>query len=60
MKKLKEKLTKHLFEAILIILTIVVVLALLGCIGTSIYCWITYGGAPIEKIPSWALWFMFK
>ena len=38
MKKLKEKLTKHLFEAILVIVTIVVVLALLGCIGTSIYC----------------------
>lgn len=60
MKKLKEKLTKYLFEAILVILSIVVIVALLGCIGTCIYCWITYGGAAIEEIPPWALWFMFK
>lgn len=60
MKKLKEKLTKYLFEVILVILTIVVILVLLGCIGTSIYCWITYGGKPVEEIPLWAFWFMFK
>lgn len=63
MKKLKEKLTKYLFEVvliILIILSIVLILAFLGCIGTCIYCWITYGGKPIEEIPLWALWFMFK
>lgn len=60
MKKLKEKLTKHLFEAILVILSIILVLAFLGCIGTCIYCWITYGGKPIEEIPLRALWFMFK
>ncbi len=38
---------------------IVLVLILITCIVLSIYCFVTYGGLPIQQVPSWALYFMF-
>ena len=45
-----------LFDFIIIAIVILV----LGCIATSVYCFITYGNRPITEIPGWALPFMFK
>ena len=42
--------------------TLIVLLALLSliCVGWTIYAFVKYGGKPIDEIPSWALWFMFR
>lgn len=41
-------------------LGIAVIAALvIGYAATSAYCFIEYGGMPVDEIPFWALWFMF-
>lgn len=32
----------------------------LMCVGWTIYALAKYGSYPINEVPSWALWFMFK
>lgn len=43
-----------------ILFAIIVVFALIGLCSVEIYVWVTYAKTPIEEMPLWALWFMFK
>lgn len=52
MRKLKENIWFYMIFAAMAAIV-------LGLVGTSIYCWASYGGKPIGEIPGWALWFMF-
>ena len=55
------KMTKHKIKtAIYFILLAVIMLVALAFAGIEIYVWCTYIHVPIEQIPMWALWFMFR
>lgn len=28
--------------------------------GWSVYAFVKYGGKPLDQIPTWALWYMFR
>lgn len=43
------------------ILFIIVIVALVSTIiGFTIAAWVQYGNKPIDEIPMWALWLMWK
>ena len=56
---MKNKIDIDWGAIFLVFVIVLVVLLVLGSIATSIYCFVTYGGKPINEIPSWAFVFMF-
>ena len=53
---MSDKLRTVIYYFVVISLCIL----LITFIGMEIYVWISYGGKPINEIPTWALWFMFS
>lgn len=53
---------KHdIVGSIFLILMIVLFVLVIGSfVGVEIYVWARYAGAPVEQIPVWALWLMFR
>lgn len=43
-----------------IIMIIIPIIIAAGLIGVEIYIWSTYGDLPVNEIPAWALFFMFR
>lgn len=42
------------------IFCILLVMVLIGLIGLEIILLIMYGGKPIDEIPTWVGWFLFR
>lgn len=43
-----------------IFFAVLLVAVILGLIALEIYIWVTYANVPVEELPSWVLFFMFK
>lgn len=54
LKNLKAWITEYY----LFIITIIIVIAMLVCIGLTFYCSITFGDLPVTEVPAWALPFI--
>lgn len=57
---MKDKKKISCWRVFYVLISIIGIIALCGLCGTEIYVWATYAKIPIEEIPLWALWFMFR
>ena len=55
MENKQDILIKIIWAFVLAIL----VIGILGLIGTEIYVWIKYANTPINELPAWVIFFMF-
>lgn len=61
---MKKDFWGDLLDAILVGILWLCVLALaliiVGLIGLRIYCLVVYGDTPINELPTWIAWLMFR
>ena len=56
MKKNKDYIIGIIGWSLFVLLIIFICI----CIFWTVYAFAKYGGQPINEIPAWALWFMFR